>query len=303
MTFKAQEPTMILVTGASGHFGQRVLHHLLNDLAVPAGRIVAASRTPAKLSPWAAQGVTVRGLDFEDPATFAPAFSGVERALLISTDTLDRPGHRLEQHRRAVAGLAASGVGHVVYTSMPKPEGSPILFAPDHAGTEQALAESSLPGWTVLRNHWYFENHLHSLPSLLATGKWYSAAEGRGSAEIGRDDLARAAATVLAGGETGKQTYTLSGGKALTHADLARGFSAATGRPIEVVPVPLEALVQGMVAAGLPEPMARTWASFDANTAAGRMEELTDDYRRITGREPQTFEAWLAENAEELRKL
>jgi len=38
------------------------------------------------------------------------------------------------------------------------------------------------------------------------------------------------------------------------------------------------------------------FASFDTNTAAGRVAEVSGDYRRITGAEPQTFDAWLAQN-------
>ena len=142
---------MIGITGASGQFGQRVLHHLLHTLTVPASRIVAATRQPAKLSDWAARGVIVRTLDFDDSATFGPAFDDVERALLISTDALDRPGRRLEQHSRAVAALAKAGVQHVVYTSAPKPDDSPLLLAPDHAGTEQALAASRRVRGTTCR--------------------------------------------------------------------------------------------------------------------------------------------------------
>jgi NAD(P)H dehydrogenase (quinone) len=37
----------LLVTGASGRLGQRVLHHLVNTLSVPAGRIIATTRKPA----------------------------------------------------------------------------------------------------------------------------------------------------------------------------------------------------------------------------------------------------------------
>lgn len=287
---------MILVTGASGHLGQRVLHHLLNTLAVPASRIVAASRTPAKLADWAAQGVTIRPLDFEDATTHAAAFAGVERALLISTDALDRPGRRLEQHQAAIQAMTLAGVQHVVYTSMPNPEQSPLLIAPDHDGTEQALAASGLAGWTVLRNHWYFENLALFLAPALASGKWYAADGGQGSADISRDDLARAAAIVLASDETGQRIYTLSGAQALTKADIARRVGAARGKPIEVVAVPLEALVQGMVAAGLPEPLARVFASFDTNTQAGRVAQVTDDFQRITGGAPQSFDDWLAAN-------
>jgi len=287
----------LLVTGASGHLGQRVLHHLLHSLAVPPGRIVAASRSPDKLAPWAERGVAVRPLDFDVPATLAGAFAGIGRTLLISTDALDRPGRRLEQHRRAIDAAVQAGVQHLVYTSMPKPVGSPLLLAPDHAGTEAALVASALPGWTVLRNHWYFENLFMTLPGVLAmNGQWFSAAgEGR-VADIARDDLSRAAAMALAATETGKQIYTLSGAEALSMAERAAVISQAIGQPIQVVPVPLESLVQGMVGAGLPEPVARIFASFDTNTAAGRVGEVTGDFQRLTGRAPQSFASWVAAN-------
>ena len=287
---------MIAVTGASGQFGQRVLHHLINTLHVPASTIVAGSRNTDKLAAWAQRGVTVRALDFDDAQSLASAFAGVQRALLISTDALDRPGRRLEQHRAGIKAMAAAGVQHAVYTSMPKPAQSPLLIAPDHEGTEAALANSALPGFTVLRNHWYFENLVGFMAGALATGQWYAADGGLGSADMARDDLARAAATVLAGSQGGRNTYTLSGAQALTKAAIAARVSAALGKPISVIQVPLDGLVQGMVGAGLPEPLARVFASFDTNTAAGRVAEVTDDYRRITGQAPQGFDDWLAAN-------
>ncbi|MFY3001875.1 SDR family oxidoreductase [Achromobacter xylosoxidans] len=286
----------VLVTGASGHFGQLVLKHLTDTLSVPTSRIVAASRNPEKLAYWAAKGVETRALDFEQPASFAAAFDGVERALLVSTDALDRPGRRLEQHTSAVKGLEVAGVSHVVYTSAPNPAGAPLLIAPDHEGTEKALADSGLAGWTVLRNHWYFENLFMFLPPVLASGKWYAADGGQGSADIARSDLALAAATVLSRAESGKNTYTLSGAKSLTKAAIAAAVSAAIGKPIDVVQIPLEDLVQGMVRAGLPEPLARVFASFDTNTEAGRVADVTDDFERLTGRQPQSFEDWLKDN-------
>jgi len=294
---------MILVTGASGHLGHRVLHHLTETLAIPAGRIVAASRTPAKLGQWSARGIATRRLDFENTATLVAAFTGVERALLISTDALDRPGRRLEQHRNAVRAMEEAGVQHGLYTSMPQPVDSPLLIAPDHEGTERAFADSHLPGWTMLRNHWYLENLFLFLQPALTSGKWYAADRGLGSADIARDDLALAAATVLAGDETGKQVYTLSGSRALTKVEVAAAVSATIGRSIEVVQVPLEDLMQGMVSAGLPEPVARVYASFDTNTAAGRVAEISDDFNQITGRSPATFEQWLQANQAALAAL
>jgi NAD(P)H dehydrogenase (quinone) len=288
--------TKLLVTGASGHFGQRVLHHLLDTLKVPAGDIIATSRKPDALAGWAAKGVTVRACDFEDAASLAAAFAGAERLLLISTDAVDRPGRRIAQHKAAVDAAAKAGVRHVVYTSMPKPEGSPILIAPDHAATEAARAASALPGWTVLRNHWYFENLLMSLPHVVASGQWFTAAGDGKIANIARDDLARAAAVALAGTSAGKATLTLGGDKPRTTAEIAALVSQVAGKPIQVIQVSDEDLVKGMVGAGLPEPIARLVASFEVNTAAGRADEVTGDFKSLTGVDPLPFERWLATN-------
>ena len=136
----------LLVTGASGQLGRRVIHHLLRTHQVPAARIIATTRKPDALADLAAEGVVVRQADFEDPASMVRAFVGAQRLLLISTDALDRPGRRLEQHQAAVAAAVGAGVNHVVYTSMLKPEpGSPIPFAPDHFGTEQGVGHGRLP--------------------------------------------------------------------------------------------------------------------------------------------------------------
>lgn len=291
---------MLAISGASGALGQRVLHHLLHTLKRPAREVLALSRRPESLASWAAQGVAVRGFDLDAPAALPAALQGVTRLLLISTDAV---GRRLQQHEAAMAAARSAGVQHVVYTSMPKPEDSPLLLAPEHLGTEQALAGAGLPGWTVLRNHWYFENLFGALPHALASGQWYTADEGQPSADIARDDLALAAATALADGFTGQRTLTLSGAEALTKADMARRISAATGRGLSVVQVPLAAIVDGLKGAGLPPALAEVYASFDTNTAAGRVAEVTGDFERLTGRAPQSFDDWLTAHADLLKQL
>lgn len=286
----------LIVTGAAGQLGQRVLDHLLDTLHIPAERVVAVSRRPDALSGWAARGVDTRAGDFDAAASLAPAFAGGERLLLISTDALDRPGHRLAQHRAAIAAAEQAGIRHLIYTSMPVPEASIARIAPDHLGTEQALATSALPGWTVLRNHWYFENLLHALPRALQSGQWFSAAGDGGIAHIARDDLALAAATALADTFAGTRTLTLSGARAWTTAEIAALASKLGGKPLDVVPVPAQALVDGMVGAGLPQAVAEVFASFDTNIAAGHLAGVTGDFHALTGRTPQPFETWLADN-------
>jgi NAD(P)H dehydrogenase (quinone) len=72
---------------------------------------------------------------------------------------------------------------------------------------------------------------------------------------------------------------------------------AATGRSINVVHVPVEGLVQGMIGAGLPEGVARMFASFDDNTAKGGLSGVTGDYKALTGVDPQAIEPWIKANA------
>jgi len=286
---------MYLVTGASGHLGQAVINHLINTYKVPANKIIATTREASKLTALAAQGVQVRDANFDDEAHLVKAFTGATRLLLISTNAME-PGVRKHQHLNAVHAAEKAGVAHVIYTSMPSPETSAVSFAPDHAATEKALAASNLKGWTVLRNNWYFENVLMSLPPALASGTQYSAAGQGKIAHIARNDLAHAAAAVLASDKGGKHSYTLSGAKQFTTDEIAAIVSKATGKPLKVMQVPVDGLIQGMLGAGLPEGMARMIASFDANIAKGGLEGNATDFKTLTGVEPQGFEDWLKKN-------
>ncbi len=286
---------MIFVTGAAGHLGRATINHLLTTYKVPAAKIIAGTREPAKLADLKAKGVQIRDADFDDEVTLTKAFAGVSRLLIISTSAME-PGVRQKQHLNAVHAAEKAGVKHVIYTSMPRPDTSAVLFAPDHLNTEKALAAAKIDGYTILRNNWYFENLLFSLPQALQSGTQYSAAGQGKTAYIGRDDLARAAAAVLASDKGGKNTYTLSGAKEFTTEEIAKQVSAATGKPLKVVHVPVEGLIQGMIGAGLPEGMAKMFASFDVNTAQGGLAGTPADFKALTGIEPHSFEDWLKKN-------
>ncbi|MDF0697032.1 SDR family oxidoreductase [Rhizobium sp. MC63] len=278
----------ILVTGAAGQLGQRVIHHLIETYKVAPGQIVAATRSPEKLAGLASKGVATRKADFDDAASLEQAFTGIDRLLIISTDALDTPGKRLAQHKAAVAAAAKAGVKHIAYTSMPAPDNSLVTFAPDHLGTENAIKASGI-AYTIIRNAWYHDNYLHSMPHNLQGGKWYSATGDGKVATISRDDCALAIAAALAAGTSESATYTLTGAESLNNREIAVIVSEASGKPLEVVDVNDEQLGQGMRGAGLPGFVADMLVSADANIRAGNFDIVTEDFTRLAGKQLQSL--------------
>ena len=286
--------TTFLVTGANGKLGRHVTQLLLS---AKAGTVIAASRDPSKLADLAAKGAQTRRADFDDPASLAEAFKGVDRLLLISTDGM-APGQRLAQHAAAIAAAKTAGVGHVIYTSMPKPETSAVSFASDHLGTENTLKASGL-AYTILRNSWYQENLFLALPPALKSGQWYSSAGDGKIPHIAHADCARAAAAALIQAPV-NETFTLTGPERLTTQQIAALASAATGKPLAVIELTDEQLAEGMKHAGVPAGLIPMLVSFDTNTRQSGFDVLTNDVETLTGQKPTTLQAFFAANAQAL---
>jgi NAD(P)H dehydrogenase (quinone) len=283
----------LLVTGASGQLGRLVLDTLLASGQVAPASIVATTRDTSKLADYAAKGITVRAADFDDPASLDAAFAGVAKVLIISTDTLDKPGKRLAQHKAAVAAAQKAGVKHILYTSMPQPDDSLVTFAPDHLGTEDAIKATGIP-YTILRDGWYAENLFMSLPHALQTGAWYTSTGQGKIAHITRADTAAAIAGAVLKAGTGSRTYTLTGTKSHTAEEIAAIVSTATGKPLNVVHVTDAQLAEGLKGAGLPEGFIPTIVSFDANTREGKIASVTNDAQTLSGRTPTSLEDFAA---------
>jgi len=280
----------LVVTGASGHLGRRVVDLLA---AKGASNLIAATRTPDKLT--GLSGVEARRADFGDPASLDEAFAGADRVLMISTDRIDVPGLRIEQHKAAVAAAKRAGVRRILYTSMLNPDRSFIPFAPDHLETERAIEQSGLE-FTILRVSWYAEGLLGTLAAPLSTGKWYSAADNGRISYVPREDVARAAAAALASSGGANERLDITGAELQTVPEIAKVASEVTGRPIEVVPVSDEELEKGLAQAGLPPFVIPIVVGTDRNIRAGNFDVESDAVQRLTGKPPQTVREFLTAN-------
>lgn len=289
----------ILVTGASGQLGRRVIHHLLESRGIAPARIVAGTRNPEALTELAGRGVALRKVDFDVASGLVPAFADVGTLLIISTDALDGAGTRLRQHRAAVAAAAAAGVKRIAYTSLPKADVSRVSFAPDHLGTEEAIKATGLP-YLIFRNSWYAENLFMSLPNAFRSGQWFNSAGDGATSFIARDDIAAAIAGALADPSTGSRIWTLTGAEAHSNAEVAALATGAAGKPIQLVNLTDEQLAGGMKAAGVPEAIIPTLVSFDTATREGNLGLVTDDVERLSGRKPLPLRDFIAANSEAL---
>jgi NAD(P)H dehydrogenase (quinone) len=286
----------LLVTGASGHLGRRVVELLLENPRAKGRRLIAVTRSPEKLAELAARGVEVVAGDFDHPSTLQAAFAGVERALIISTDALDRPGRRLEQHLAAVNAAREAGVKHIVYTSLtnPGPE-SAITLAPDHWGTELAIRESGM-SYTVLRNNMYTDYLLMSLPHAVSAGKLVNSYASGAVSYVTREDCAQAAAAALSQSFDGKAVLDITGPAAITQAELAAIVSEATAKPVEYVAVSPETATQNLQGAGVPLPIARLLVSFEVAGTRGQLAIASSAVRELTGKAAQSVRDFLNAN-------
>jgi NAD(P)H dehydrogenase (quinone) len=265
---------MIVVTGATGQLGRLVIQQLI-ERGVPASNIVAAVRTPAKAADLAALGLQVREADYTRPATLAAAFQGAERVLLISSSEV---GQRLPQHRAVIDAAREARVGQLVYTSLLRADSSPLGLAAEHKATEALIVASGLTH-ALLRNGWYTENYLASVPPALQHGAFIGSVGAGRIASATRADYAAAAAAVLAQPVGGNRSYELAGDTSYTLAEFVAELNHQTGRSVVYQDLPQKDFEGALVGAGLPAPFAALLADSDAGASKGA---LFDDGRQLS---------------------
>jgi len=243
---------MIVITGATGALNGATVDHLLDR--VPAREIAVAVRDVTKAQRFGERGVQIRRADYADPASLPAAFTGADQLLLVSSS--DPGADHVSLHRSAIDAATAARVGRILYTSHQGAAlDSPFSPARGHAATEQLLAQSGI-AWTSLRNGFY----THSLAWL--AGPWQETglitvpADGPVS-WTAREDLAEAAALILASDGDYDGPTTLTAAAAPTFSEIAGIASELTGRKIECVVVDSEEWLADRVTAGQPEFVAR----------------------------------------------
>ena len=277
----------ILVTGATGNVGGRVVH----ELAARGEDVRAAVRNLQKAAATLPQGVEVAAFDYEKPETFVGAFDGVNHVLLVAPGGEPRSAELLAP---AVDAAAAAGVEHIVLLSAMGVDSNDALPL---RVVEKRIEASGVPH-TILRPNWYMQNLLTALlPSIKQQGAIYLTAADSKTSFIDARDVGDVAAVMLAEpGHMGK-TYTLTGPQSLTYGEVADMVARASGRPVQYVALPEEAMRQALAGQGVPAANIDFMLNMFRPVRDGLCAEVTPTVRELTGRQPIGLEQFVRENA------
>ncbi len=249
---------MIVVTGATGTVGTFVAEHL--NAAGEKYRVI--SRHPDKVPQ--RSNVEVAKAAYDDKAALATAFKGATKAFLLTPSTPESTGW----HKNLIDAAKAAGVKHVVRLSvLGADKNSPVMVAKWHAESDEYLKASGM-AWTILHPTSFVTNYLAHVPTIKKDGAFYGCYKNGALATIDPRDIALVAVKALtASGHEGK-AYPLTGQYAMTQAQVAEKIGAFIGKTVKYVDVPPEQIQKSLVAAHMPEWLAKDlvmMATFTAN--------------------------------------
>jgi uncharacterized protein YbjT (DUF2867 family) len=281
--------TKILVTGATGNVGSRVV----NVLRERGMQVRAFVRDPGKAAAMLGDDVDLAVGDFGDPASIRAALDGVSGVFLACAN---QP-RQVEYETRVIDLAQEAGVRRIVKLSALGAEvGSPVAFWDWHGRIEEHLRAAGLP-LVILRPAFSMANLLGSAEAIGQTGMMFLPAGGASVSMIDPKDVAAVAAVALTGDEHDGVTYTLTGPEEITFQSVAEDLSAATSRHVQFVSVPDEAARQSMIEQGLPEFVADQIVTVFGFLRQGMQEQTTGTVRALTGREPRGFADFARDHA------
>lgn len=283
----------VLVLGATGTVGRGVCETLLR-MGV---RVRGATRDPA--------GARERGLpasewvpfDLEDPDVFPSALRGIRRVLLMA-----RPGDP-DPARVAAPLLEAmerAGVRRVVnLTAMGAESRGDVML-----GAVERMVEAGDFLWTHLRPNWFMQVFATGplRKSIRATHRLAVPAADAAISFVDARDVAAVAAHVLIHEGHHGTAYTLTGGRAVDHAEVAREVSEAAGYPVEYVPIDEDRARRVMAEGGLGPDRAERLIRFYRLVREGRAAPVTGDVTSVLGRPPVSLTRFARDHSKSWRR-
>ncbi len=285
------DPT-ILITGATGQTGRAAVEQLI-ERGQPVRALV--HRLDDRSDALVRLGAEVVQGDLLDVASLRPAMAGIRRAYLCLPFS-----DRLVEATANLILVAKEGVlDYVVDMSQIEVrDNHPSQSANQHWLSERLLEWAGI-GVTHLRPSFFAENWPRLTAAGIAQdGKMYLPLGNGRHAAVTAADIARVAVACLLDPEPHLgQAYTVTGGQALSLAEMAATVGRVLGKPVEYVDIPYAAFAEGLRASGMPETLVQHLEHITQDHKDGYFAAVTDVVERVGGRPPQSWEAFVRDNA------
>ncbi|WP_437583586.1 SDR family oxidoreductase [Paramicrobacterium sp. CJ85] len=260
----------ILVTGATGTVGAALVPALRDSGA----QVRAMTRNPD----YTLTGAQTVVADLHDPDSITTALNGVDAVFLNSPSTEDAAELQIRfLDLAAQAGIARA----VVLSQYGATRSSPVRFLRWHAQVEEHIRRLNISA-TVLRPNLYLQSLL-AFADTIAQGTLAAPIGTAAVSAIDTRDIADAAAAVLTSNDHDKETYTLTGPRAITHSEIADALNAATGNTIAFQDLPPEhftAALENYVPQWQLEGLVEDYAHYSRGEASSVTTTIAD----LTGR-------------------
>lgn len=287
---------MILVTGATGQFGSKAIDHLLKR-GIASSEIIALVRDTAKSEALREKGVETRVGDYANDDSLVQAFSGVDKLLLVSSNDRQAIENRTAHHINVIKAAKEANVKHIVYTSFvrkPDFENSAIsVFQNSHVESEAYLMDSGID-YTILQNGIYLE----MLPVFLGEKVvekgtiLFPARNGKASYVL-REELAEAAAHILATDGHQNKLYQLTNSDSVSFYDIAAEITNVTGKEISYQSPPVEEFESMLKSFGVPDQYIGMFSMWAVALSQNTMDADDSTLEQFLGRKPTTMKQFI----------
>jgi uncharacterized protein YbjT (DUF2867 family) len=280
---------LILVTGATGNVGRRVVSELTSHGAA----VRAFVRDRAKAAEVLPGDVEVAVGDFTAPNSLRDALAGVDRVFLTSANGPDEVAHETA----VIDATGAASVRLLVKLSaLGAQVGSPLPGLDWHGQIEQHLRQSGPPA-VVLQSNLFMSN-LFASADAVAAGNLPAPAGDAAVSFVDPADVAAVAAAVLVEGRSLNEPLVITGPAAVSYAQIADKLATATGRSVRYIDLRPGAAHQAFTNASLPPWLVTHLDGAYTLVRAGELTVTTDTVQRYLNRPAHTIEEWANANAE-----
>ncbi|EED79990.1 predicted protein, partial [Postia placenta Mad-698-R] len=277
----------ILLTGGTGKTSVRIAR-LLQDAKIP---FLLASRRGEAAAP---SGMPATHFNWLDSSTFAnpfqhrfPGGEGISAIYLITPQVADPTSVMTAFVDYAVK---EHGVSRFVLMAGSTTEPGELQVG----RVWQHLVDIGVE-YCVLRPTWFMENLSEGIhrATVRDEGNIYTACGDGKISFVSASDIAAVAFRALTDEKPHNTDYRVLGPELLTYDEIAANLSSCLGREITHVNLTGEHRAQQLMSLGVPEYFAKRLASLEVSAAKGGENRMNDVVERVTGRPPQTFDAFV----------